>query len=97
MTTQAYIKSIEAENELLRNKIEAYENAFDIVRRYTYIDPNAKDSILLSGTIFLSCNVHGKLYFTTESSYLTKEEFDILSKFISVAEKKTNRNFKKTP
>lgn len=88
MTTQAYIKSIEAENELLRNKIDAYEAAIQVFHKHTYITKGVEDWWKL--TSHKDCQ--GKLNIVLDG-LLIKEEIDILSKFISVATK--NTNFKK--
>lgn len=89
MTDPAYIKSIEAQNELLRDKIDAYERAFDIIGKRAYIDLDLRE--------YNAKEAHARLNMTFETCWLSKEEFDNLSQFIKVAEKKTNRNFKKTP
>jgi len=52
VTTQAYIKSIEAENELLRNKIEAYEAAIQVIHKHTYIINVVDDWVMMEEGIY---------------------------------------------
>ncbi len=94
MTDPAYIKSIEAQNELLRDKIDAYERAFDVVGKHAFIDMDLRE---YNTFVSSAKEAHARLNMTFETCWLSKEEFDNLSQFIKVAEKKINRNFKKTP
>jgi hypothetical protein len=94
VTDQAYIKSIEAENELLRNKIDAYERAFDIVGKHAFIDMDLRE---YNTFVSNAKEAYARLNISFETCWLSKEEFDAISQFVSVKEKKTNRNWSKNP
>jgi hypothetical protein len=94
VTDALYIKSIEAENELLRDKIDAYERAFDIMGKHAFIDMDLRE---YNTFVSAAKEAHARLNMTFENCWITKEEFDFLSRFIRVKEKKTNRNMPKVP